>query len=148
MALVLGWGAVAMAQAAPAKATVSDAEVEANVLKALAGASSLANQPMTTTTVYGVVTLSGSVQTEALRTEAETIVSRTSGVQKVVDEMTLSSEAASAADASGHESEPAVRRNDGAAAGFAGVRQYAAAKPDSQFGSKPGRWPQRRAGRA
>jgi hypothetical protein len=68
---------------------VSDAQVEANVLKALAGASDLADQAITTTTVYGVVTLSGSVQSEAQRTEAENIVARTSGVQKVVDEMTL-----------------------------------------------------------
>src|SRR5947209_20105421 len=44
---------------------VSDAQVEASVLKALAGASDLANQPLTTTTVYGVVTLSGSVQTRS-----------------------------------------------------------------------------------
>jgi hypothetical protein len=84
-----------LAQAAPA-AKVPDAQVEANVLKALANAPDLANEPMTTTTVYGVVTLSGSVQTEAQRTEAETIVSRTSGVQKVVDEMMLASEAANA----------------------------------------------------
>jgi BON domain len=68
--------------------------VEANVLKALAGASDLASQPITTTTVYGVVTLSGSVQTEEMRSEAENIASRASGVQKVVDEMTLSSDAA------------------------------------------------------
>jgi hypothetical protein len=73
-----------------------DAQVEANVLKALAGAPDLASQQMTTTTVYGVVTLSGSVETEALRTEAETIVSKTKGVQKVVDEMTLGGESASA----------------------------------------------------
>jgi hypothetical protein len=93
LALAIGFSGVAWAQAAPAAKTVPDAQVEANVLKALASASDLANQPMTTTTVYGVVTLSGSVQTEALRTEAETIVSRTSGVQKVVDEMTLASDA-------------------------------------------------------
>jgi hypothetical protein len=89
LALALGCSVVGFAQAAPAAKTIPDAQVEANVLKALANASDLANQPMTTTTVYGVVTLSGSVQTEAQRTEAETIVSRTSGVQKVVDEMTL-----------------------------------------------------------
>jgi hypothetical protein len=93
LALAMGFSGVAWAQAAPPAKTVPDAQVEANVLKALAGAPDLANQPMTTTTVYGVVTLSGSVQTEAQRTEAETIVSRTSGVQKVVDEMTLSSDA-------------------------------------------------------
>ena len=81
-------------QAAQALNKVSDAQVEANVLKALAGAPDLANQPVTSNTTYGVVTLSGSVATEALRTEVENIVSRTAGVQKVVDELTLSSSAA------------------------------------------------------
>jgi BON domain len=99
---VLGWGSVAFAQTqAPATTTVSDAQVEANVLKALAGASDLADQPLTTTTVYGVVTLSGSVQTETMRTEAENIASRTSGVKKVVDEMTLSSDNANTPPAQG-----------------------------------------------
>jgi hypothetical protein len=108
LAGLLGWGAIALAQTSadnPAqggnapqagKTTMPDAQVEANVLKALAGASDLTNQPISTTTVYGVVTLSGTVQTEAMRTEAETIASRTSGVQKVVDEMTLKSDAATA----------------------------------------------------
>jgi hypothetical protein len=91
LAGALGWSAVAVAQdQAPASKTMPDAQVEANVLKALAGAPDLANQAITTTTVYGVVTLSGSVQTEAMRIEAETIASRSAGVQKVVDEMTLS----------------------------------------------------------
>ncbi|GAC1422125.1 MAG: hypothetical protein NVSMB62_17580 [Acidobacteriaceae bacterium] len=75
-------------------ARTPDAQVEANVLKALASASDLGSQAITTTTVYGVVTLSGSVQTEAQRTEAETIASRTLGVLKVVDELTLTSETA------------------------------------------------------
>jgi len=97
LAGILGWTAFAIAQT-PAPKTVPDAQVEANVLKALAGASDLANEPITTTTVYGVVTLSGTVQTEALRTEAETIASRTGGVQKVVDELTLSSDAANTGD--------------------------------------------------
>ena len=105
LAALLGWSAVGLAQStdqtpatasAPAASTMPDAQVEANVLKALAGAPDLANQPMTTTTVYGVVTLSGSVETEAQRTEAETIASRTRGVKKVVDEMTLSGENANA----------------------------------------------------
>jgi hypothetical protein len=97
LAGALGWGTAAVAQdQAQATKTMPDAQVEANVLKALAGAPDLANQTITTTTVYGVVTLSGSVQTEALRTEAETIASRSAGVQKVVDEMTLSGEAANA----------------------------------------------------
>lgn len=92
-ALVLAASAVAQTASAPAKTTVPDAQVEASVLKALAGAQDLANQPITTTTVYGVVTLSGSVQSEAERTEAENLTARTAGVQKVIDELTLSTDA-------------------------------------------------------
>jgi hypothetical protein len=87
---VLACSAVAGAQAK----TMPDAQVEANILKALAGAPDLANQAITSTTVYGVVTLSGSVQTEAMRTEAETLASRAAGVQKVVDELTLGASSA------------------------------------------------------
>src|ERR1035437_5722573 len=98
LAATLDFGAVAPAQTqAPAAKTMPDAQVEANVLKALAAAPDLANQPMTTTTVYGEVTLSGTVESEALRVEAKTIVSKTRGVQKVVDEMTLGGENANAA---------------------------------------------------
>ena len=99
LAGILGWSAISLAQSpaqTPAAKTMPDAQVQANVLKGLAGAADLANQPIRTTAVYGVVTLSGSVQTEAQRTEAETIVSTTSGVQKVIDEMTLSGDGTAA----------------------------------------------------
>ena len=78
------------APAAPKSSVVSDAQVEANVLKALASAPQLANQQITTTTVYGEVTLSGSVVDEPTRVMAETLASRAPGVKKVVDELTLS----------------------------------------------------------
>lgn len=81
--LSLGGMAVAQGNALP------DAEVEANVLKAFAGAPQLANQSITTTTVSGVVTLSGFVHDEASRTLAETLASRADGVQKVVDQLAL-----------------------------------------------------------
>lgn len=96
LAAVVAWSGLAVLGQSPNPTSDSpsktpDAKIEADVLKALAGASDLANQPITTTTVYGTVTLSGSVETEAQRTEAETIASRTAGVQKVVDELTLGS---------------------------------------------------------
>jgi hypothetical protein len=81
---------------APAVKIIPDAQIEAGVLKALATAPDLANQAITTSTVYGTVTLSGSVETEALRTEAENLAARTFGVKKVVDEMVLGSQAATA----------------------------------------------------
>ncbi|WP_263366043.1 BON domain-containing protein [Edaphobacter bradus] len=69
--------------------TVPDAQVEANVLKALAGAPELADQAISTTTVYGTVTLSGTVRDEASRVKAEQLVAHTAGVKKVVDELVI-----------------------------------------------------------
>ena len=78
---------VVEAQSKPA--TVPDAQIEANVLKALAGSPELADQSITSTTVYGTVTLSGSVRDEASRDLAEHLVANAAGVQKVIDQMTI-----------------------------------------------------------
>lgn len=77
---------VVMAQTA---APLPDAQIESNVLKALASAPELATQNIQSATVYGTVTLSGNVQTEKMRTQAENLAARAQGVKKVVDEMTL-----------------------------------------------------------
>ena len=74
-------------QAKPA--AMPDAQIEANVLKALASAPQLAEQAITTTTVYGVVTLSGTVQDEPSRDTAEHLAANAAGVQKVVDQLTI-----------------------------------------------------------
>ncbi len=81
--------AVTFTGVAAAQKGLSDAQVEANVLRALAGSPQLATQSIKTTTVYGTVTLSGSVTDETSRTLAETLASKAPGVQKVVDELTL-----------------------------------------------------------
>ena len=83
----LSFGGIGIAQTKVT--TVPDAQVEANVLKALAGAQDLAAQSINTTTVYGTVTLSGSVSTEAQRDQAEQLAANAPGVQKVVDELTV-----------------------------------------------------------
>jgi BON domain len=75
-------------------ATLPDAQIEANVLKALAGAPELADQSITSTTVYGTVTLNGMVRDEPLRDLAEHLVANTTGVQKVVDQLTIGTPAA------------------------------------------------------
>src|SRR6266851_4186234 len=95
--LIGGPSGVGFAQAKPA--TVPDAQIEANVLKALAGAPQLADQSISTTTVYGTVTLSGTVRDEASRNMAEQLVSNAAGVQKVVDELTIGTGTAAANDA-------------------------------------------------
>lgn len=71
---------------------VPDAQIEANVLKALAGSPELADQPIKSTTVYGTVTLSGTVRDKASRDLAEKLVSNAPDVKKVVDELTISAE--------------------------------------------------------
>ena len=68
---------------------LTDAQIESSVLKAFAGEARLANEPITTSTVYGTVTLSGSVSSEAARDAAEQIASRTTGVKKVVDQLVV-----------------------------------------------------------
>jgi hypothetical protein len=93
--LLLGDG-VAFAQSKPA--AIPDAQIEANVLKALAGAPELADQSITSTTVYGTVTLNGTVRDEPSRDLAEHLVANTAGVQKVVDQLTINATAAVSSD--------------------------------------------------
>ncbi len=95
LAAVLALSCVALAQDQPA--TMPDAQIEANVLKVLAGSSQLADQSISTTTVYGTVTLSGTVRDEGSRDLAEKLVSTTQGVKKVVDELTIGRSAPAAA---------------------------------------------------
>lgn len=66
-----------------------DAQIEANVLRALASAPELSTQNIQSSTVYGTVTLTGNVHDEAMRTKAENLVARAAGVKKVVDELAL-----------------------------------------------------------
>ena len=87
--LVLLAGALSLGGVAAAQDKLPDATVEANVLRAFAGAPQLANQSITATTVGGVVTLTGFAQDEASRTLAETLASKAAGVQKVVDQLAL-----------------------------------------------------------
>jgi hypothetical protein len=81
--------ALTSAGAQTAVTTVPDAQVEANVLRQLANAPELSTQDIQSNAVYGVVTLSGVVQNEDLRTKAENLTARAQGVKKVVDELTL-----------------------------------------------------------
>lgn len=77
-------------------AIVPDAQIEANVLKALAAQPQLADQPISTTTVYGQVTLTGTVRDEASRDMAEKVTSDTPGVKKVIDQLAIGTVAAEA----------------------------------------------------
>lgn len=85
------------AQGADGEAKIADAQVEANVLKALASAPELSTQNIQSSTVYGTVTLTGNVQDEAKRTRAENLAARAPGVKKVVDELTIGAGTATAA---------------------------------------------------
>jgi hypothetical protein len=94
-------GAVTFTAAAFAQqsGTVTDAQIQSNVLKALAAAPDLGTQNIQTTTVFGTVTLTGNVHNEAMRTEAENLAARADGVKKVVDELTLGDSPATTAEA-------------------------------------------------
>lgn len=77
-------------------AVVPDAQIEANVLKALASSPQLADQAISTTTVYGEVTLSGTVRDEASRDLAEKMAADAPGVRKVVDQLAIGTATAEA----------------------------------------------------
>jgi hypothetical protein len=81
--------AVLAGGAAMAQANLPDAQIESNVIRQLATAPELSTQNIQTTTVYGVVTLTGNVHDESMRTTAENLASRALGVKKVVDQMAL-----------------------------------------------------------
>ena len=122
-----------------AQNTVPDAQVESSVLKALAGAPDLANEAITTRTVYGTVTLTGSVSSENARQEAENLAANAAGVKKVIDELRLGSANANAAGPGtpngGGSGAPMVLQSDGT---------YAAAAADASApnaGPAPGSAP-------
>ena len=105
---------------AGAQSSVPDSQVEANVLKALAGAPDLASQAISTNTVYGVVTLSGSVTDDASRVKAENLAANAIGVRKVVDQLSVGA----AISQNGNQNQPGpgqVLQSDGT---------YAPAQPD------------------
>ncbi|MEZ2346241.1 BON domain-containing protein [Terriglobus sp. RCC_193] len=77
---------------------LSDAQVEANVLKAFAADNNLANQSINSSTVFGTVTLTGTVTDEASRAAAEQVAAHVDGVKKVVSQLTVGAPATAAAD--------------------------------------------------
>jgi hypothetical protein len=97
--LTMGLAAATGVASGQTQPQFTDAQVEANVLRALAGASDLSAQNIQSSTVYGTVTLSGNVHDETLRVKAENLAARAEGVKKVVDQLTLGDTAAPAADA-------------------------------------------------
>lgn len=118
--LLLGGGALAQSSSNNT-AAMPDAQVEANVLKALAGAPQLANESITTSTVYGVVTLTGTVKDEPARTLAEDLASRSSGVKKVVDQLSIGT---TSRNGDGNATNPMLQ-SDGTMASPAGQPQHA-----------------------
>ena len=93
-------GTAAFAQNQPAPSNMTDAQIEANVLRALASAPELSTQNIQSATIYGTVTLTGNVHDETMRTKAENLVARAVGVKKVVDELSLGDSPAPADQAS------------------------------------------------
>jgi hypothetical protein len=113
--------------------TLPDAQVESNVLKALAGAPELSTQNIQSTVVYGTVTLSGNVHDEALRVKAENLVARTEGVKKVVDQLTLGDTPAPAEQAAATPTPEAAQGGDS---------QQGVLQSDGTYAPAPGSAPQ------
>ncbi len=109
--VILASGLILSAQAQD-KSTLPDAQVEANVLRALASAPVLSTQNIQSSTVYGTVTLKGNVHDEAMRTQAENLAARALGVKKVVDQLTLGDTPANTASANEQAGEEALNEPD------------------------------------
>jgi len=145
--LLTGSGA-GFAQTKPA--AMPDAQIEANVLKALAGAPELADQSITSTTVYGTVTLNGTVRDEPSRDLAEHLVANTAGVQKVVDQLTIGAAVPAAGDSQQGASNPNLQ-SDGTMAPPQAQSPQAPNPGPSQNGQYPppppaGQYPPQQAG--
>ncbi|MBS1798669.1 MAG: BON domain-containing protein [Acidobacteria bacterium] len=111
-----------------------DAQIESNVLKALASAPELSDQAIGTTTVYGTVTLTGSVRDEASRDKAEHLVATTSGVKKVVSELVVGSPGETA---NAEVSQPVDGAGEGQADGTMSGAQQGQSAPVPQTNSAP-----------
>lgn len=137
-----------LAGAGVAQSSTPDAQVESNVLKALAAAPELASEQITTRTVDGTVTLSGTVGTEQARNKAEQLAANADGVLKVVDELRLGAAAAFSTEAQTGTAKPLVLLSDGtygpAPAGDDQVVRSGQALPAA---SKPGSAPANQAQR-
>ncbi len=105
--------------------TLSDAQVEADVLKAFAADTRVSNEPINTSTVYGTVTLTGSVSNDASRDAAEQIASHTAGVKKVVDQLVVGAPASPAI--AGGDDDPAARNSLGSEGAVSAAQGSAAA---------------------
>ena len=67
----------------------TDADIQSNVAYALTHDAQVGNQSVSASTSQGIVTLSGTVQTEAQRQQAETIAATVSGVRAVQNSITV-----------------------------------------------------------
>ena len=119
---------IGLAQTKPA--VMPDAQIEANVLKALAGAPELADQSITSTTVYGTVTLNGTVRDEPSRDLAEHVVANTAGVQKVVDQLVVGTVPAAASNDSQQVGSNPNLQSDGTMAPAQGQNQQVQGAPN------------------
>ncbi len=116
---------LAWAQTSP---SLTDAQVQANVLKAFADVPELSTENIIPHTANGVVTLSGTASTEGLRVRAENLAANARGVQKVVDELSLVNSAAPAG-ASAGPGQGMVLQSDGTYAPAQDPQQAAPSQP-------------------
>ena len=84
----------------------NDGDLQANVAAALSNDASLQGQPVKAYTANRVVTLTGSVQTEQQRQEAETVAANVPGVAGIQDNITIADGGQQAVPAQGQQQAP------------------------------------------
>lgn len=90
---------VALPASAHAQYAVSDADLQANVTKALHNDAKLSGTSINVSASQGVVTLTGSLATEDARVEAEQVAAGVTGIRSIQDNITLPADAANTAPA-------------------------------------------------
>lgn len=123
---------VVSASAQEKKSSVSDAQIQSDVLKQLAGDSSLQNQDIQASVAFGTVTLSGSVTDENARRAAEQIAAKANGVTKVVDELSIGAAPAQASTNSAEDAGAAAIADAQNEPGQAQPQQYPPMQADQQ----------------
>jgi hypothetical protein len=118
--------------AAFAQSTAGDGNLQAAVASAITHDPMLKNQPVTAFTSGGIVTLTGTVETEQQRQEAETVAANVQGVSGIQNNITVTGQSAQAQTAPPPPADAQQAPPPPAADNGQGAGQQPAAGPDSQ----------------
>lgn len=133
-------GVLAMAQGAQSSGQRTDGQIEMDVVQALDGQQSLANDLITAATVNGTVTLSGTVSSAASKQLAEQVVRGVSGVSNVVNHLSVGDPASDPNAQGGQPTDAGTAGEDNGPPGSAGAPSNPpqwSQQPDQQPSQQP-----------